>query len=229
MAPSSAIDDLFRQKSLQEIHGILQKTRAEVETKKTELRELVGDHYRSVLESSDHIRAMSDCAVQVAQGAEKLETLISDMRELAAKPPPGEVSEVDPEFGLCERIMELLELPETVRGLVGDQNFLRAADVALVEAPKLQAEVGQVQSEDPLPGFDLQGLIAQQAAAYRSLPRQVAGGCLDAFGAPELTPGAAAEAFVAHLLLDGTSPSHLLRTFVDCRSTLLRDVLESVA
>ncbi|CAJ1403570.1 unnamed protein product [Effrenium voratum] len=219
----------LERKSLQEIHGILQKTRAEVETKKTELRELVGDHYRSVLESSDHIRAMSDCAVQVAQGAEKLETLISDMRELAAKPPPGEVSEVDPEFGLCERIMELLELPETVRGLVGDQNFLQAADVALVEAPKLQAEVGQVQSEDPLPGFDLQGLIAQQAAAYRSLPRQVAGGCLDAFGAPELTPGAAAEAFVAHLLLDGTSPSHLLRTFVDCRSTLLRDVLESVA
>ena len=27
--------------------------------------------------------------------------------------------------------------------------------------------------------------------------RQVAGGCLDAFGAPELTPGAAAEAFAA--------------------------------
>lgn len=45
----------------------LEFSRCQVETKKTELRELVGDHYRSVLESSDHIRAMSDCSLGTKQ------------------------------------------------------------------------------------------------------------------------------------------------------------------
>ncbi|CAE7041421.1 Cog1 [Symbiodinium sp. CCMP2592] len=195
-------------KSLVEIHGILQKTRSEVEAKKSELRELVGDHYRSVLESSDHIRAMSECASMVAQKAEKADELIATMRELAASPPvedgEGSPAADDSEFLLCERLAELLDLPERVRDLVADFSFVEAARVALVDAPFLQAEVQQLldASPSPLPGFDIHGLIAQQAAFYRSLPRQVASGCVDAFDEAELTPSGSAEAFVAHLLLD---------------------------
>eukprot|EP00439_Symbiodinium_sp_Y106_P034103 s7999_g4.t1 len=195
-------------KSLVEIHGILQKTRSEVESKKSELRELVGDHYRSVLESSDHIRAMSECASMVAQKAEKADELIATMRELAASPPvevgEGSPAADDSEFLLCERLAELLDLPERVRDLVADFSFVEAARVALVDAPSLQAEVQQLldASASPLPGFDVHGLIAQQAAFYRSLPRQVASGCVDAFDEAELTPSGSAEAFVAHLLLD---------------------------
>eukprot|EP00434_Breviolum_minutum_P032125 symbB.v1.2.028412.t1/scaffold2968.1/size66330/2 len=222
-----AVDDLFRQKSLQEIHGILQTTRAQVEAKKTELRELVGDHYRSVLESSDHIRAMSECAVQVAQGAEKLETLIGTMRELAAKPPqPDDQCEPETEFSLCEHVMEVLEMPDKVRSLVAELSFVKAAKAALVDAPALHAKVQQRLRVESLPGFDPQGLISQQAAAFRSLPRQVAGGCVDAFATAELTPAAAAEAFVAHLVLNETAASSLLRRFIECRSNLLRDILE---
>lgn len=222
-----AVDDLFRQKSLQEIHGILQTTRAQVEAKKTELRELVGDHYRSVLESSDHIRAMSECAVQVAQGAEKLETLIATMRELAAKPPqPDDQCEPETEFSLCEHVMEVLEMPDKVRSLVAELSFVKAAKAALVDAPALHAKVQQRLRVESLPGFDPQGLISQQAAAFRSLPRQVAGGCVDAFATAELTPAAAAEAFVAHLVLNETAASSLLRRFIECRSNLLRDILE---
>lgn len=224
---AGAVDDLFRQKSLQEIHGILQNTRAQVEAKKTELRELVGDHYQSVLESSDHIRAMSDCAVQVAHGAEKLESLIATMRELAGKPPqPDNQWEPETEFSLCEHVMELLEMPEKVRGLVAELNFVKAAKAALVDAPALHSQVQERLRVESLPGFDPQGLIAQQAAAFRSLPRQVAGGCVDAFAAAELTPAAAAEAFVAHLVLDEAAASSLLRRFIACRSSLLRDILE---
>lgn len=223
-----AIDDLFRQKSLQEIHGILQKTRAQVETKKTELRELVGDHYRSVLESSDHIRAMSDCAVQVAEGAEKLESLIGTMRELAAKPPELRLGESVPEtdFGLCEHVVKLLEMPETVRSFVADFHFVRAATAAVVQAPALHAEVQARLRAESLDGFDLQGLVAQQVTAIRSLPRQVATSCVDAFATAELTPSAAAEAFVAHLLLDDAAASTLLQRFIGCRSNLLQEILE---
>lgn len=219
-----------------EIHGILQKTRSEVESKKSELRELVGDHYRSVLESSDHIRAMSECASMVAQKAEKADELIATMRELAASPPvevgEGSPAADDSEFLLCERLAELLDLPERVRDLVADFSFVEAARVALVDAPSLQAEVQQLldASASPLPGFDVHGLIAQQAAFYRSLPRQVASGCVDAFDEAELTPSGSAEAFVAHLLLDDAAQhDELLRRFVERRSALLHHILDSPA
>eukprot|EP00403_Amphidinium_massartii_P035268 CAMPEP_0178438172 /NCGR_PEP_ID=MMETSP0689_2-20121128/35432_1 /TAXON_ID=160604 /ORGANISM="Amphidinium massartii, Strain CS-259" /LENGTH=101 /DNA_ID=CAMNT_0020060519 /DNA_START=10 /DNA_END=311 /DNA_ORIENTATION=+ len=82
-----SMDELFRQKTLQEIHEILRKTRNDVEAKKQELRELVGDHYRSILESSDHIRAMSERAAEVSEGADRLSTLVSSMQTLAAELP----------------------------------------------------------------------------------------------------------------------------------------------
>mmetsp|Transcript_16580 Transcript_16580/g.29014 ORF Transcript_16580/g.29014 Transcript_16580/m.29014 type:complete len:965 (-) Transcript_16580:47-2941(-) len=238
---ASSIDDLFRQKSLQEIHIILQQTRKDVENKKTELRELVGDHYRSVLESSDHIRAMSDCAAKVSDGSNRIEELIASMRELASNPPiPGsdiieEPSKEDEEYDLCFRVMELLEIPDAVRGMVGDHHFAHAAWVAVVEASALQKEVDRLldnaeASSASLQGFDLRGLVRQQDAAYRNLPRQVAAGCLDAFGSATLTPSGAAEAFLAHLLLDdASSPGQLLRRFVQRRSELLADILEGPA
>ncbi|CAE7624481.1 unnamed protein product [Symbiodinium pilosum] len=146
----------------------------------------------------------------VAQKAEKADELIATMRELAANPPAAEAaaegaSEAgDAEFEVCERLAELLDLPERVRDQLADFHFVEAARVALVDAPTLQAEVQQIldASPSPLPGFDIHGLIAQQAAFYRSLPRQVASGCLDAFDAAELTPTGAAEAFVSWLQRD---------------------------
>ena len=53
--------------SLEALRPTFSSFRSKVEAKKTELRELVGDHYRSVLESSDHIRAMSECGLEGIQ------------------------------------------------------------------------------------------------------------------------------------------------------------------
>eukprot|EP00931_Biecheleriopsis_adriatica_P069353 TRINITY_DN43208_c0_g1_i1.p1 TRINITY_DN43208_c0_g1~~TRINITY_DN43208_c0_g1_i1.p1 ORF type:complete len:985 (+),score=220.34 TRINITY_DN43208_c0_g1_i1:256-2955(+) len=186
---------------------------------------------------------MSDCAAKVASGSDKVEMLIASMRDLASNPPlmqPGHTvtpeEDSDAEYRLSLRVMELLELPDTVRGLVGDHAFMHAARAAMVEAPALQLEVQgllehvQEPSTAAQPGFDLGHLVKQQNAAYTNLPRQVAAGALDAFGSPTLTPVGAAEAFVANLLLDENS-SHgpLLCRFIERRSELLRDILEGQA
>eukprot|EP00929_Paragymnodinium_shiwhaense_P077247 TRINITY_DN39782_c0_g1_i1.p1 TRINITY_DN39782_c0_g1~~TRINITY_DN39782_c0_g1_i1.p1 ORF type:complete len:1057 (-),score=281.06 TRINITY_DN39782_c0_g1_i1:120-3290(-) len=266
---ATSIDDLFRQKPLSEIHSILKQTRHEVEAKKQELRELVGDHYRSVLESSDHIRAMSHCAAKVSAGAERVEELIASMRHLAANPPasgqaagrrgtPGArpskeaaSHEQDHEFRVGQRVMALLEVPETVRGHLGAYEFLLAARVALLDAAALQGEVAELlrqQQERELkedaasksadgngnlvkkpaaPRFDFAALMRQQAATFRSLPRQVVASCVDAFSAPSLEPPSAAQSFVVHLLLEPSlQPVPLLRLFLERRVELLRGLLD---
>eukprot|EP00418_Pyrodinium_bahamense_P071012 CAMPEP_0179091272 /NCGR_PEP_ID=MMETSP0796-20121207/41686_1 /TAXON_ID=73915 /ORGANISM="Pyrodinium bahamense, Strain pbaha01" /LENGTH=1023 /DNA_ID=CAMNT_0020788861 /DNA_START=75 /DNA_END=3142 /DNA_ORIENTATION=+ len=241
MVTTTSIDNLFRQKNLHEIHDVLKQTRMQVESKKRELRELVGDHYRSVLESSDHIRAMSECAAKVSAGADRIECLIASMRELAANPPvvasagsrmfstPAKPAE-DHEFRAGVHVMALLEIPETVRAHLGQHEFARAARAALVDAEVLQEEVSGLLSagEPGAPGgFDLAALVGQQRAVLRGLPRQIAASCLDAFGAVGLECGSAAESFAVHLLLNPSAqPLPLLRLFLERRTEVLRSVLD---
>lgn len=239
MVAVAAIDDLFRQKSLQEIHGVLRQTRQQIEHKKQELRELVGDHYRSVLESSDHIRAMSDCVLKVSAGAQQVEDLVASMRELAASPPSSkaaprigssveeaaEAAEVSREHNLGLRVLMLLDIPEAVRGHLGDHMFARAAKLALVEAERLRREVQYLLtssgSHARVAGFDLQSVVRQQDVTLQGIPKQVAAACVNAFCTTTLTPSAAAEAFAVHLLLDPEEPDKLLKCFMDRRKELL--------
>eukprot|EP00927_Polykrikos_kofoidii_P039927 TRINITY_DN34215_c0_g1_i1.p1 TRINITY_DN34215_c0_g1~~TRINITY_DN34215_c0_g1_i1.p1 ORF type:complete len:1060 (-),score=232.87 TRINITY_DN34215_c0_g1_i1:546-3725(-) len=274
MVASSQIDDLFRQKPLVEIHALLKQTRDEVESKKQELRELVGDHYRSVLESSDHIRQMSDCAAKVSAGADRVEELIASMRQLATSPPslgggantgvggglgvgglaPSRAAararaaaEQDHEYKIGVRVMELLEVPESVRDHLGAHEFVAAARVALLDAAALQGEVGELLKQEEnntssapvghgaIAGegaaaagrrFDFAALMRQQAATFRSLPRQIVASAVDAFGVAALEPASAAQGFLVHLLLEPTvQPVSLLRLFLDRRVGLLTTLL----
>jgi hypothetical protein len=244
MASMASIDDLFRQKTLQEIHGVLKQTRAEVEAKKQELRELVGDHYRSVLESSDHIRAMSECAAKVSSGADHIEELIASMRSLSANPPTlgagslhdektqDSSAEGDHEYRVSLRVMELLEVPDTVSSHLNEHQFVLAARMALVDAITLQTEVDDLlrsdaHSADSSPDtFNFGALARQQAATFRSLPSQISASCEDAFSSVSLDPGSAAESFAVRLVLDTSmQPTSLLHRFLEHRRELIRSLL----
>jgi len=245
MAMLAPIDDLFRQKSLDDIKSVLKRTREDVESKKRELRELVGDHYRSVLESSDHIRAMSECAAKVSAGADCIDHLIASMRSLAMSPPSttsmgdmcstSEAADADQDYRVAQHVMALLEVPEKVRAHLGMHCFLRAAQDALVDAASLQGEVDELlkskghSNERALGprGFDFRTLVHQQAAALRSLPRQIGASCIDAFGTVALEPSGASESFVVRLLLEPSAqPVSLLETFINKRSELLHSLLD---
>jgi hypothetical protein len=267
MSPDS-IDDLFRRKALPEIHVILRQTREQVESKKRELRELVGDHYRSVLESSDHIRAMSDSAAKIARGADRVDGLIASMRQLAANPPStatavplqttaarakSAAAEEDSDYRVGLRVMELLEIPESVREHLAAHEFVLAARVALLDANSLQNEIAELLArcsapessgtdEAKAPGvsrggrevsvptrrFDFAALTRQQATTFRGLPRQIVAACIDAFSTAALQPKSAAQGAVVHLLLEPSmQPVPMIRLFVAKRSELLKSLLDA--
>lgn len=248
MVSMASIDDLFRQKPLDEIHVVLKQTRDEVEAKKGELRELVGDHYRSVLESSDHIRAMSECVAQVSTGADRVEELLASMRTLATNPPPVPTAgkptrgnsnssiapEEDVEYTVSLQIMSLLDIPDLVREHLHDFAFVRAARATMVDAVMLQSEVDETlrqRSGSAGEGvFDFSALLRQQASAVCGLPRQIAASCVDSFGAPGLLPASASESFVVHLLMEHTvQPEHLFRRFMRRRADALEGLLGASA
>lgn len=249
-ATAASIDDLFRSNSLNQIHATLKETRGQVEAKKRELRELVGDHYRSVLESSDHIRSMFECAAKISAGSDRVEELIASMQTLAANPPPmgasivapkvvvsAPATEQDREYEVGLRIVALLEVPETMREHLSQRQFVCAARAVLVDAAALQTEVDALMPRGVTPvatstndrrgSFDFSALARQQTSTFHGLPQQVAASCVDAFSIASLEPVPAAESFAMRLLLDpAAQPGPLLQMFLERRRELLRALLD---
>lgn len=52
-SPGMGVETLFRTKPLQDVRVILRETQKALNQKKSDLRMLVGDNYREVIESSD--------------------------------------------------------------------------------------------------------------------------------------------------------------------------------
>lgn len=234
MAVAAAIDDLFRQKTLHEIHAVLKQTRDEVDSKKQELRELVGNHYRSVLESSDHIRAMSGNASAISTGAERIDDLIASMRSLASNPCESavgyEASEnlnEDHHYRLGSRVMSLMELPENVRSHLSANEFAEATRLATVDAAAINHEVCELIKTGEADKFqrgdvDLPRLVREQSLALEGLPAQIAASCTDSFGMAGLSPAGAAAAFVVNLLLkDNAQPIPLIQVYFARRAELI--------
>jgi hypothetical protein len=59
------IDALFRKHSVVELRQRLTRLKRDVESKKSELRLMVGDKYRDVIEASDSIAHMQDASQQL--------------------------------------------------------------------------------------------------------------------------------------------------------------------
>lgn len=235
---ATSVDDLFRTKKLAEIHDVLKQTQSEVEAKREELRELVGAHYRSVLESSDRIHAMFECSSKVSACTDRASELIAGVQSLAEKQSaaitPGESeafdeSIIERDYEVGQKIKALLEISEAMRSNLGAHRFVRAARAVLFEAVELKREINMLLDQAPganqPKGFDFQALVHQQSASFRDLPQQVASACLEAFGSPALAPSSAAEAFAVRLLLDSTPPARVLRQLLERRRELTRSLL----
>ncbi|RXM33818.1 Conserved oligomeric Golgi complex subunit 1 [Acipenser ruthenus] len=63
---------LFERYSTDEIRGVERKVRGEIEQKKEELRQMVGERYRDLIEAADTIREMSQCSESVVQSVQDM-------------------------------------------------------------------------------------------------------------------------------------------------------------
>lgn len=65
MPQSEDVTTLFEGKTIQEILAIEQSTRTEIEKKKENLRQMVGERYRDIIDAADTIRDMKSNAEKV--------------------------------------------------------------------------------------------------------------------------------------------------------------------
>lgn len=70
---SESVEVLFSKHTVDEIRDVEKKTRQEIETKKEDLRQMVGERYRDLIEAADTIAEMKVCAGNLSGAVKSLQ------------------------------------------------------------------------------------------------------------------------------------------------------------
>lgn len=81
---------LFETHGAEEIRGLERQVRAEIEHKKEELRQMVGERYRDLIEAADTIGQMRRCAEGLVDAVKATDEYCARLRQPAAPRPPRE-------------------------------------------------------------------------------------------------------------------------------------------
>lgn len=72
---------LFERYNTEEIRGIERKVRGEIEQKREELRQMVGERYRDLIDAADTIGEMKQCSGSVVQSIQDMQQYCHGLKQ----------------------------------------------------------------------------------------------------------------------------------------------------
>ncbi|XP_032932518.1 conserved oligomeric Golgi complex subunit 1 isoform X3 [Catharus ustulatus] len=221
-ARGAEAEALFEAHTAAELRAVERRLRAGIEQKREELRQMVGERYRDLIEAADTIAEMRRSAERLLGAVRGLQ------RGGTARPgPPGTARPPAQQgfYGAAAQLKLLLEVPEQVWGAVEGGRFLPAARLHLLGAHlrrQLQLDTARARSSPVLARFPI--LLRQVAAAshLRSTILQESKALLRCRTGSDQ---AVAEALCAIMLLEDSSPRQALADFLLARKMAIQQLL----
>ncbi|XP_075701950.1 conserved oligomeric Golgi complex subunit 1 [Rhinoderma darwinii] len=220
---------LFEAHSAEEIRGLEKKVRAEIEQKKEELRQMVGERYRDLIEAADTIGEMRKSAGLVVDAVRDMERYCGALK---SKPSPAmglrgtsAVQSQEKFYSTAAQIKLLLEIPEKIWSAMEASQYLRATQLYLLCChlhSLLQLDSATSRYSPVLAKFPI--LIRQVAAAgtFRSTILQESKSLLRCSAASDQS---VAEALCSIMLLEDSSPRQALADLLLARKTGIQQLL----
>ncbi|XP_069809535.1 conserved oligomeric Golgi complex subunit 1 [Dendropsophus ebraccatus] len=220
---------LFEAYSAEEIRGLERKVRAEIEQKKEELRQMVGERYRDLIEAADTIGEMRKSAGLVVDAVRDMERYCGALK---AKTGPavgprgaGTAQSQEKFYSSAAQIKLLLEIPEKMWSAMESCQYLRATQLYLLCChlhSLLQLDSSSSRYSPVLARFPI--LIRQVAAAgtFRSTILQESKALLRCSSASDQS---VAEALCSIMLLEDSSPRQALADFLLARKAGIQQLL----
>ncbi|GAB4855925.1 Golgi transport complex subunit 1 [Ancistrocladus abbreviatus] len=123
-------DSLFRTKPISNIRNVESNTRKLIDDKKEELRQLIGNRYRDLIDSADSILSMrSSCesiSANISHISDSIFSLSSEGPRLSPSTPHPNPNRVKIYAVAC-RVKYLVDTPENIWGCLDESMFLEAA------------------------------------------------------------------------------------------------------
>ncbi|XP_006886302.1 PREDICTED: conserved oligomeric Golgi complex subunit 1 [Elephantulus edwardii] len=221
---------LFETHGAEEIRGLERQVRAEIEHKKEELRQMVGERYRDLIEAADTIGQMRRCAEGLVDAVRATDQYCARLRQAdpaALRPPPAREPPPAQEkfYSMAAQIKLLLEIPEKMWSAMEASQYLHATQLCLLCCHLhglLQLSSSRAQHSPVLSRFPI--LIQQVAAAshFRSAILHESKMLLKCQAVPDQ---AVAEALCSIMLLEESSPRQALTDFLLARKAAIQKLL----
>ena len=209
------VEELFQQRSVEDIRDVVSVAWAEVDRKKEELRQVVGASYRDFIDSADSIDSMRDATQRVVHNLETIANQIRDLGSTLERGGGASSSGVaaaadDAElplgirlFALGSRAKLLLDTPEAIYAVLETDKASEAKDSKILShGARLAARafvLWQTQGSELSKRFPL---LAQQKPQLNNLCLRLRGACVDRLEAPHVDTGLTVDALAALVLID---------------------------
>ncbi|KAK7268437.1 hypothetical protein RIF29_21135 [Crotalaria pallida] len=219
-------ESLFRSKPISEIRITESATRKQIEDKKEELRQLVGNRYRDLIDSADSIVRMKSSSTSISANIAAIHNRI---RSLSQSQPQSQSQPHSQSrawtFGIASRVKYLVDTPENIWGCLDEAMFLEAAS-RYVRAKhvhsRLFEEDGDEQRSKILANFPL---LQHQWQIVESFKMQISQRSRDRLLDRGLPIAAYADALAAVAVIDELQPKQVLGLFLESRKSWISHVL----
>uniref|UniRef100_A0A6M2DMV3 Conserved oligomeric Golgi complex subunit 1 n=1 Tax=Xenopsylla cheopis TaxID=163159 RepID=A0A6M2DMV3_XENCH len=238
MAKSSLYDInaelLFEQKSINEIEQIRIKLQHEIEKKREELRTMVGERYRDLIQAADTIAEMKHTAANVVNYVREIKTTCENSHErgffkLQIMNPRIHRSVVDfSQKSIAAQIQILIIVPEKIWMCIENEDFLGAVELYLFAqyiSTGLQFRINDEIHLDK--NLNWTEVAQRQWNMISSFKDTIKNACNDALKSSDIKSESAVQCLCTLSLLQDTPLSNILNAFIDLRIEALDVILNS--
>ncbi|CAL8108086.1 unnamed protein product [Calicophoron daubneyi] len=215
--------DLFLNRNVAEIQKLVGHRKSEVEQKKDELRYLVGERHRDVIEASDSIQAMKDLSAQVETSLSSLKKHCAGLNECLKSGCTLQPSKASSDVAMAAHLKLLLELPEMIWSFMDTSDHLSAATLFFV-GRHISAKL-KLSSEVHTAKVNVQTLVKRLWNSLTQMELAVLSACRRRLSSPPCDTQTFRNSLLAYLLLENGSMERALTEFLSGRKVALNHIL----
>ncbi|KAF5459308.1 hypothetical protein F2P56_023265 [Juglans regia] len=227
-AESEAVS-LFRSKPVSEIRNVEASTRAQIQLKQEELRQLVGTRYRDLIDSADSIVLMKNYSQSIASN---LSSINSAIRSLSSETPKFNSNPNLTRartYGIACRVKYLVDTPENIWGCLDESMFLEAA-ARYSRAKHVHDRLMNNEDRGELSILSSFPLLQHQWQIVESFKAQISQRGRDRLLEQRGLPiSAYADALAGVAVIDELDPKQVLSLFLDTRKSWISQTLGTCA
>jgi len=230
-------DKLLETHTVAEAEIVAQQLGKEVERKREELRVMVGERYRDLIEAADTIQNMRLCSSSVIKSVGGMQQSCSSLQHQSAYMQAANTwhgrefphaAPNTPYLGVAAAIKLLTATPELIWAAVEDGKAALGAQLFLLAQhvhTGLQADAGgQVTGDKISQWFPV---IARQWATIQQLQSTLLSLCESVLTSEEVSPDACVDSLAAMILLKNCSVEQIFQVFLTLRTSSVSSVLQA--
>ncbi|XP_069565997.1 conserved oligomeric Golgi complex subunit 1 isoform X1 [Brachyistius frenatus] len=220
---------LFERYNTEEIRLIERKVRGEIEHKKEELRQMVGERYRDLIDAADTIGEMRQCSESVVRSVRDMQQYCHRLKHGKASASSVRQNQRQLQEKFCtmaSQIKLLLEIPERIWSAMEASQYLQSTQLYLLcchlhSLLQLEAATGAHYS----PVLARFPILVRQVATTGHFRSAILLDSRSLLRGRAVSDQAIAEALVSTMLLEDSSPRQALADFLLARKSSIHQLL----